>query len=474
MKALLKKLFASLIFITIFFAIQPTRVNAAAGELVILYDNAAAISAIQSSLTDYENTGWDITYLARDASDYDVELEDIYRVNYGLSTTTDYAVILFAGESAYTDLTIIANHLTNETLFSGEIVPLIELKHVVYFFSPTCTFCQSVAPTINTLPSLGVHVTKYDITAGENLALLDDYRASYFLSQEDLVPLLFVGEDVYKTVDSIEQIIEDQSILTLATAPLREIIDSDGFQIEGILGVIYIIFSGFLDGFNPCAIAMLLLFVSLLGFGQNRKALIRISLTFIGALFLSYFALGTVLFRFLQYVNLASFMSIVSWVMMIFGFFLFALNFLDFMAARKERYGDIRNQLPKFIKRFNKQIIQFFTDQINQGGKLIYILTFGLGVIISLTEFLCTGQIYLPVIVALIQFSDSLNLLAVLYLILYNLAFVSPLVLIAVATIRTQSVIGTSDKVRQNLHWIKLLNALLFLVIGIYYLWRII
>lgn len=453
--------------------INPISTRADSGEITLFYNNETTITSLQSSIDTYIESGWTVNLFDRSNTDFDLELEAIYRVNYGLSTSTSFPVILFAGDTAYTDIVDIGIRMDNNTLYDGAIIPLLSLKHVVYFFSPTCTFCQSVGPTIDTLPSLGVHVTKYDITAGQNLALLDDYRASYFLSQEDLVPLLFVGQDVYKTVDTIETIIEDQSIIELAKAPLREIIDADAFEIEGILGVLFIVFSGFLDGFNPCAIAMLLLFVSLLGFGQNKKALVRISMTFIGALFISYFALGTVLFRFLQYVNLAQFMNVVSWVMMLFGFFLFALNLMDFLAAKNENYGDIKNQLPKFIKRFNKQIIQFFTNQINQGGKLVYVLTFALGVIISLTEFLCTGQIYLPVIVSLIQFSESLNLLAILYLILYNIAFVSPLIVIAVVTIRTQSVIGTSDKVRQNLHWIKLLNALLFLVIGIYYLWRI-
>lgn len=442
------------------------------GELVLIYDQPSSISSLSEELLEYEAAGWTITYLDRSQSDFDTELEAIYRVNYFVDTIQD-DVLLFAGDHVFTDITDIETRLVSNTLFDGAIEPLIPLKHVVYFFSPTCTFCQTVADDINSLPTLGVHVTKYDITASTNLALLDDYRASYFLTQEDLVPLLFVGQNVYRTVDEIETMIDDESIVTLAETPLRSIVDSEGFQIEGWVGVLYILFSGFLDGFNPCAIAMLLLFVSLLGFGQNRRALIGISLTFIGALFLSYFALGTVLFQFLQYLNLASFMNIVSWVMMIFGFFLFIINFWDFLAARQEKYGEIKNQLPKFVKKFNKQIIGFFSNQINQGGKLVYVLTFALGVIISLTEFLCTGQIYLPVIVALIQFSDTLNLLAIFYLILYNLAFVGPLIIIAVLTIRTQSVMGTSNKVRENLHWIKLLNAILFLVIGLYYLWRI-
>lgn len=467
-------LLAILLFISIGSILihRPLAVQADVGKLTIIYDDATAIDTISDELTQYETAGWEILRLDRSANDFDNELESIYRVNYGL-TDTIYPVVLFAGSTAYVDIIEIETRLTNDSLFVGAIEPLMPLKHVVYFFSPTCTFCQSVADDVNSLPSLGVHVTKYDITASTNLQLLDDYRATYFLSQDDLVPLLFVGDDVYRTVDEIETIIADQSIVALAEAPLRDIIDSEGFQIEGILGVLYIVFSGFLDGFNPCAIAMLLLFVSLLGFGENRKALIGISLTFIGALFVSYFALGTFLFQFLQYLNLASFMNIVSWVMMIFGFFLFILNFWDFLAARQEKYGEIKNQLPRFVKKFNKQIISFFSNQINQGGKLVYGLTFLLGVIISLTEFLCTGQIYLPVIVALIQFSDTLNLLAIFYLVLYNLAFVGPLIIIAILTIRTQSIMGTSNKVRENLHWIKLLNAILFLVIGLYYLWRI-
>ena len=97
----------------------------------------------------------------------------------------------------------------------------------------------------------------------------------------------------------------------------------------------------------------------------------------------------------------------VGMVIIVLGLGLFLFNLYDYFMTKNNKYGKVKNQLPKFIQKFNKSIIKKFTKVMNNTENSIWgyisllLITFGLGVIISFTEFLCTGQVYLPVILQL-------------------------------------------------------------------------
>ncbi|OHE40224.1 MAG: hypothetical protein A2102_00795 [Tenericutes bacterium GWF2_38_8] len=110
-----------------------------------------------------------------------------------------------------------------------------------------------------------------------------------------------------------------------------------------------------------------------------------------------------------------------------------------------------------------------FTKKMDEGSKSIYVITFLIGLIISFTEFLCTGQAYLTAILHLIHFTDNVGR-GLLLLAIYNLIFVLPLIIITLIAYKTQSIQSVSIFMREKLHWIKLFNSIVFLAILIYYL----
>jgi cytochrome c biogenesis protein CcdA len=227
---------------------------------------------------------------------------------------------------------------------------------------------------------------------------------------------------------------------------------------------------GLVDGINPCAIAMLLLFISLLSFTSDKRILVMVSLTFISAIFVSYFLFGTFLYNTLSSFSAGSLIvRAVPYAVMVMAGILFLLNMSDFVFASKARYDKVKNQLPSAIQRFNKRLIKRFTSTLESGSPAVYAVTFGIGVLISFTEFLCTGQAYLTAILHLIHFSgDALR--GVMLLLLYNLIFVFPLIVIAVIAVMTRTIRSLSAFMRENLHWVKLFTALVFLSIFIIYL----
>ncbi|WP_425446797.1 hypothetical protein [Dethiothermospora halolimnae] len=210
---------------------------------------------------------------------------------------------------------------------------------------------------------------------------------------------------------------------------------------------------------------MLLFFLSFILASDKRNILI-IGGGFILGTFIAYFLLGTVLYSVLGMINGKLIRSIITYVMLILVFTLAVLNIKDYLNIKKGDYGKVSLQLPLFLRKLSHGIIKFFTN-IKSNIFIMTSLAFLLGFIISFTEFLCTGQIYLPTIVSMIQTGDKgiYNVQAIFRLIIYNIGFVIPLIVICLFTYFGQRILDISEVFRKNLEKIKLANALFFAII---------
>ena len=328
-------------------------------------------------------------------------------------------------------------------------------RKVIYFKEPFCVLCKELEgyplssggdyveslDYIKKMEDQGITVIIHDIfNSTESNDLFAAYKTSYGIGiHGGVVPVIFAGDTYFDTLEDIQIAVDDLSMYTLSGTELNDVTVVDGGlfeEIHGVAGFITVLFAGLLDGVNPCAIAMLLLFVSLLGFTENKRILIFVSITYIFALFISYFLIGTLLMNFLnRYASEAYIINrIINWVVALLCSFLFLFNLYDFFMSRMEKYEKVKNQLPKWIIKFNKKLIKAFTDLMNddenQKGLIsVLSLTFVLGISLSVTELLCTGQIYV-VIVQSIRDLDSFY--AYVALLSYNVMFVVPLIVIAV------------------------------------------
>ncbi len=368
-------------------------------------------------------------------------------------------------------------------------------RKVIYFKEATCLVCNELTGHPNgpngdynseddyilKLQNQGVTVEIYDVLEEDASNLFAAYNVAYGISKsEATVPIIFAGDQYFNLLSDIQTAVDNHTIYNLSADPLRPVTVVEGQvfnDITGIAGFTVVLLAGLLDGFNPCAIAMLLLFVSLLGFSDNKKVLILVSVTYIFALFVSYFLIGTFLLNFLiQFSAQAHVVNIViNWIVALLCLFLFFFNMYDFFMSKNEKYGKVKNQLPAWVQRYNKKLIKAFTNVINddenkKGLFTVLILTFILGIALSVTELICTGQIYLGIVYG-IHYLDSLY--AYIALLFYNLMFVLPLIIIAVIAIKGKGVMATSNWIREHLHIIKLASALFFLGIAIYFFTRI-
>ncbi|MFK5883296.1 MAG: hypothetical protein QM489_03035 [Candidatus Izemoplasma sp.] len=358
---------------------------------------------------------------------------------------------------------------------------------VIYFGSDTCLVCAQVKDegVLTGLIAQGVTVIEIELGDGpENIELLGAYNYTYGHISEPIGPIIFSGDTFYFDYDDIIEGYINGDILENSADPLKYV-DVEEYRelshMSGIRSLLTALAGGFIDGFNPCAVAMLLLFISLLGFTNNKKLLISVSLTYIVALYISYFTLGLLVVNSIKHFssNVSFLSDMVGMVIIVLGLGLFLFNIYDYFMTKNNKFGKVKNQLPKFIQKFNKSIMKKFTKVMNNTEKNVWgyisllLITFGLGVIISFTEFLCTGQVYLPVILQLSLQPDFTQADIVGLLALYNFMFVLPLIVISIIAIKTKSILTVSTFIQEKMHIIKLMTALFFLTLALYYIYEI-
>lgn len=363
----------------------------------------------------------------------------------------------------------------NSTIFASTIN--VEVNPIIYFYSPTCSSCTKEIKILNNYQKnhKDIKIIKNDITKEENYALFMQYCEAYSLTYENsTVPAVFIGSKSFIGVENLKKAINEKSFYDLRFDKSIKVTSSDiklgkERMSNKSVSVLYSLAAGFLDGFNPCAIAMILLFISVLGFSNSKTVLIKVTITYILGLFLSYFALGTILFKFLSNMNLSFLHEAINYFVIALCVILSLLNLYDFVNIKLHKYKKIVLQLPRNFQRFNKKLMNDGASLFKKYRVIGYLVVFLIGVIVAFSEFLCTGQVYLPVIISLIQINKVLSFATISYLLIYNIAFILPLALIAIVAIKTKGIVTMSNKVMEKLYLIKLFNFLFFMVVGLIY-----
>lgn len=346
---------------------------------------------------------------------------------------------------------------------------------IIYFGSEGCLSCQEIEGdgTLESLEEQGYTVIRYTIKFGQTDVnqLHRNYIYTYDVPDHVIkTPIIFVGHQYFSGVQSIrsnvnngtiQSIADSTDLLQLQDAPYMEYTFTDIMKNLGIT-----MFMGLGDAFNICAISMLLMFISFLATTHNKKAIALICVSYVTAVFLTYFMIGLLIRTLLS--SLVQYTLVFAWIIFIIATLLMLLNLYDYIQVRRRKYEKVKNQLPKGIFKFAKRMMDGFSKKIDDGHKSIYVIAFIIGVVVALVEFPCTGQVYL---VWLDQITRNIYNPSIFYIFLmfYNILFVSPLIVITIIALRTQSIHGVSNFMRQRMDLIKLLNVLIFLFVMIYY-----
>lgn len=177
-----------------------------------------------------------------------------------------------------------------------------------------------------------------------------------------------------------------------------------------------VIGSAAIDSINPCAIGVLILMISVvLGGGGSTKRLLALGSAYIFAIFFTYLVAGLGLVYFFSTIPiiLAEYLSIFV------GLLVIAAGVFEI----KDYFW--------YGKGFSLQIPSYFANKIHEYSKSKQSVAgvMFLGAFVAAVELPCTGAPYLAIITIL---SINFNFTAFLLLLLYNVIFVLPLIVILV------------------------------------------
>ena len=344
------------------------------------------------------------------------------------------------------------------------------------FVSPTCVHCNKLKQEywgkLKQKYKDKVHFTEYDLSQAGNHMIFMQTAEAYGIPKENLgYPAAAVGSTFlvgYPTQIGVysENAIEKAILLNEQTIVRRE--SNTQEQVENAFRQITfwaIIGAGLVDGINPCAFAVIVFFISFLTvYKYTRREIIVVGVSYCVAVFLAYLLLGVGVFKFLYAMRgfsyvIKGFYIVTAGLCLLF----FVAALYDFVLYRKTKKADgMLLQLPLGLKTRIHKIMGFFLRDKRKSTFRLILAALAVGFGVSLVEAVCTGQVYVPTCVLIMQ-NPTFRAQAIFYLVLYNLMFVVPLIVVFVLALLGCESKAFSDFLKKHLGLAKICLCLVFL-----------
>lgn len=358
-------------------------------------------------------------------------------------------------------------------------VSAAENLQVMFFGSSTCGECLKIKEEL--LYPLQKHhkdaleIIFFDTDNDSALSIMikmeDEFKVKNTASQELFFPDTFLTgyDDIMKYGKKmIEARIEKNpgrfKQITANTSELTNFLKDKAMNWGFLAGTIL---TGLADGINPCAIATMIFLISFLATRKRtRKQILLIGLAYTVTVFVTYLSMGLGLKGVVDQIKgRYIFYMIIRW-----GAFLAAVavaffSFKDAFVYKKTRKSEnISLQLPKSVKLRIHKIISG-----NLSGTSLVIGSITAGFLVTILEAICTGQMYVPYIIAMTQ-RETLRLKGYLLLILYNFLFVLPLLIVMVLAYFGLKWNDLAKKTQQNMVLLKITLGLVMSGLAFYLL----
>jgi cytochrome c biogenesis protein CcdA len=350
--------------------------------------------------------------------------------------------------------------------------------YMAYFEKAGCQKCARTAYDLllvqEDYPQLVVETFPIDENAPLNEWLCEQYSVPE--DKRLTTPMIFVGDDVLIGHEADYGHLMFAVARYAATGAERTWGGFDQSQAEESLierfesfGLLTVLDAGLIDGLNPCAFATLVFFTSYMTFsGRKGRDVLLVGGAFSLGVFLTYLLVGVGLLKVVQ--SLGFFSALGRWVYLVTALLctiLAILTFRDCFTARSGQASEMTLKLPAGLKRRIHKVIRE-----NAQMRAFVGIAFVTGFVISLIELACTGQVYLPTIMFVLSVPE-MAARAFLYLVLYCLAFILPLVVVFLA-----SYLGTTSQqlglfVTRHTAAIKALTGVVFVGLALWMTWTL-
>ena len=254
--------------------------------------------------------------------------------------------------------------------------------------------------------------------------------------------------------DAVELVDESEH---LTEAPARRHVASVSITVPAV------VLAGIVDGFNPCSFAIMISLAGILAIGgRRRRARIVGGLSFCLGSFVTYMLMG---FGLMHALKALEGLRIVRDIVTAFlALALFVLSFLSFRDALKFRkipvFSVVTLKLPEGVKVMIRKVAM-----ASWSGPAVALAGFGCAFLVTLLDSLCTGQVYVPVLALLAKERESSR--AVALLVLYNLAFIAPLVAVFIVASKTTDAFQMAKWSSRNVIPAKIALGVMFAILGV-------
>lgn len=354
-------------------------------------------------------------------------------------------------------------------------IPSENHVRMYYFYSSNCRECleikDSFIPALNEKYSFRLEVKYFEITNTENYKFQLELEKK-FRQVKKSPPAVFIGSHVLdgkeEIKENLERLIENCISDGGCDWPPVAALDKGNQTDESVikrfkdLGILVVIGAGLLDGLNPCAFTTIVFLISYLALiGRKSSELLVVGCVFTLGVFAAYLLIGLGLFEFTEKLVFFPILNrVISYLMAGAACMLGILSIYDYYKIKKGKMSDIALQLPKSVK---KKI--HFAIREKSRIRHFILVSVVMGFLVAFLEFPCTGQVYLP-IVFVVRHISEIRSNAMLYMVLYNLMFVIPLIVVFVFAYKGTSSVVFAKLMRKGAGKVKILTALLFFTLS--------
>jgi len=337
--------------------------------------------------------------------------------------------------------------------------------NVLFFYQTGCLHCEVVEYFLKDLESRcnNLKIIRLEVGSDENNR---DVFLKYTQERglKTVTPIVVVGNTSLvgekEMKDNIEGIVKECS------EECHPCIAINGTYIEseppegGVLSLVAVVSTGFIDGVNPCAFAVMIFFVSYLtAVGRSKRTILLSGMAYITAVFFTYLGLGIGVMGAIRTLNIQQYLPIpVALFTLLVGF----LSLYDAYTSRKKP-SDMVIKMPSKLRGLVNKVIRE-----NVRSRYIIGVSVLLGVLVASFELPCTGEVYLPILSIL---SHKGVLVALPFLAVYNFMFVLPLFGLFALIYQGTDSQRVAQFVMRHTPLMKLLVGILLILLAFYLLW---
>jgi cytochrome c biogenesis protein CcdA/glutaredoxin len=328
---------------------------------------------------------------------------------------------------------------------------------IYLFYGQGCPHCERVRPLIDELAVKypQVQLKTYEIYFNTtNQAMFREFLERYDVKEEG-IPTLFIGDRALVGETAIRTQLEERivwytnnSAVCPATYTKSGGLPHDLSPAKPVdLTMPSILIAAVIDSINPCAFAVLIILLAYLASLGERRRIAAVGCAYIATVFVVYFVAGLGLLTVVQQIGLSGIVFTFAAVVAIIAGL---INIAEVLLKREIFTLAIpvsqKNAIDRYIRKASVPS------------------AIALGALVSMVELPCTGGIYLAILGLL---GDRMTLAeGIPYLLLYNLIFVLPLILILIVMYLG----GTPERLETfregSRRWVRLVMGIVMVALG--------